>query len=183
MPDATQTAHAALYELIASVPAAEGNVECIAAVARRIRTLWQAAPGSLAPTLSEPIRNTLDDIARNNNTTSLFHLATRLAELWTEWSAAGATPDAPRTAKRINYGAIPNMRPQLRAQPTSPRCEGGELTRCHHRATWRARTDTTDIEPPAWTYACGVHLAREASDLTGGEQGRLVVERIVTDER
>lgn len=61
-----------------------------------------------------------------------------------------------------------------------PRCDGGEQGHCPHRAVWRTHLAR---DPDGWTYACGIHLAWAASELTGGEHGRLALERIVTDER
>jgi hypothetical protein len=61
-----------------------------------------------------------------------------------------------------------------------PLCEGGESSRCRHVAVWRVYLPE---EPGFKLHACGRHLSWNAGYLTAGEQGRLVLERIVTDER
>jgi hypothetical protein len=68
-------------------------------------------------------------------------------------------------------------------------CDGGPTgAPCQSTPIWRVREDRHDYNPKspyadrAWAYACGRHLHFSASEITGGEQMKLVLEQIYTKE-
>lgn len=61
-------------------------------------------------------------------------------------------------------------------------CIGGERGRCPRPVVWLVRL-STDSEDGYWTPSCGLHLHWASSEATGGEQGRLDLKRVQTDER
>jgi hypothetical protein len=54
---------------------------------------------------------------------------------------------------------------------------------CPHDAVWKLRTLDEYGGHGPWSYACGIHLHYAGTYELEGEQGRLELVRIVTDDR
>lgn len=66
-----------------------------------------------------------------------------------------------------------------------PDCDGTKKNgtrNCHSSAAWKLKLPEDEPKEGMWTYACPHHFNQVGATLLEGEQGKLIVVRLVTDE-
>lgn len=95
--------------------------------------------------------------------------------------------DKQKPGEAETYPFLADVRKAIKAEtpPARPICDGGPKPGtypCKNNAVWKIKRTTDPDLPRMWSHACGRHLHWHAREELGGEQGRLDLVCINTDE-